>query len=202
MKRLIQYVVLAAVILLGVGIGVATDMNSTVMAVITVIGCIVALILIESIFAKRQRSDQEHIQIDAKENKIVLLQRGQVSRSYLRCSEHMPPSAGLPRTGKYYIYSKDYDRKVVIIDKICFSGDLLEAAKKSPKLQKFLVGDHLELRHQNADTSLTAMELEVLKQAVRTNNQSVQNSITHRAYMASRLTRAECMDILDWIAGL
>lgn len=201
MKRLIQYGVVAAVMLLGIFIGVLTDMNSTAMAVITVIGAIVALILVESVFGKRAKADQSHIQINAQDSAVTILQRGQVSRAYLRCGEYLPPSAGMPRTEKYYIYSKDYDRKVVIIDKIRMSPELLAEAKKNPAVAKFVAGDHLELRHNNADSRLTSVEADVLKQAMRARNQSVQNHITHRAYMASRLSKDECMAILDWIAG-
>ena len=201
MKRLVQYVTVAAVLLLGILIGVVADLNSTLMAVLTVIGAVVALIAVETAFGKRARAEQAYLQIDEKNSAIQLLQRGQVSRSYLRCGEYLPPSAGLPRTVKYYIYSKDYDRKVVIIDKILMSPELLAQAKKNPAVAKFVVGDHLQLRHNNADSHLTSMEAEVLKQAVMTRNQSVQNHITHRAYMASRLSKDECMAVLDWIAG-
>ena len=133
MKRLVQYVTVAAVLLLGILIGVVADLNSTLMAV-------------ETAFGKRARAEQAYLQIDEKNSAIQLLQRGQVSRSYLRCGEYLPPSAGLPWTGKYYIYSKDYDRKVVIIDKILMSPELLAQAKKNPAVAKFVVGDHLQLR--------------------------------------------------------
>lgn len=201
MKRLVQVVVTAAVLLLGICIGVAADLDSTLMAVLTVIGAVVALIAVESIFAKRAKAEQAHIQIDEKNNAITVLQRGAVSRSYLHCGEYLPASAGLPRTNKYYIYTKDYDRKVVIIDKIFLSPELLAEAKKNSTMVKFVVKDHLELRHNNADSRLTDLEAEVLKQAIMTRNQSVQTHITHRAHMASRLSKAECQAVMEWIAG-
>lgn len=202
MKRLVQYLAVTVVVLLGLFIGVQADLNSTVVSVITVIAAIAALIVVESIFGKRARADQSHIQIDPKDNAITVLQRGRVTRAYLRCGEYLPPSAGAPRTNKHYIYTKDYDRKVVIIDKIHMSAELLAEAKKNATLAQFVSGNHLQLRHNNADSHLTSMEAEVLKQAIMTNNQSVQNHITHRAHMASRLSKAECMAILDWLAGL
>lgn len=201
MKRLVQYGACAAVVLLGVWIGVAADLNSTLMAVITVGGAIAALIVVESIFGKRQQESQSHIEVDEKQNSVRILQRGQVSRSFLHCSEYMPNGAGAPRTGKYYIYYKNYDRKVVIVNKIFLSTELLAEAQKNATMRKFIVGEHLELRHSGGDTQLTSMEYEVLKRAVMSGDQKLQTHITHRAHMASSLTKGECVEILDWIAG-
>lgn len=106
-----------------------------------------------------------------------------------------------PNSGRYHIYAKGHGRKVISIQKIELSKDLLKEAKECKEISKFIVGNELVLKYNTPDTKLTREEQEILKKAIDTFDVALQENITQRAFIASMLTKEDCMAIKKWVSG-
>lgn len=236
MKRLIEGIAIAAVILLGLFLRLNTSfyIDDTLWAILVLVGVFAVFVAVETYYEKLQKREKDHIIINEKDKTAELFKRSDVSASYLSFAEHdisytkYNPSqlvytgatvGGIHtggfhttkahysshsqgRAGKYYIYSKDHNGKVVIIQKIILTEELLEEASKSATIKKFIVGNCLELKYDTPETKLTAAEYDILRNATMSYDHATQLNITQRAFLASQLTRADCVAILNWVSGL
>ena len=100
------------------------------------------------------------------------------------------------RSGRYIAYISFYDDTRLYIKELILVGNVLEEAKKNPKIRKFLEGDRLVLLNQNAksklDGKLSASEI------------ANGGTVLQHAYMDSLqanvgITLAEATIINDWL---
>lgn len=104
-------------------------------------------------------------------------------------------------SGKYHIFVKQDNGKVVEIKKIKLTKQLLSEAKHSPSIRKFIVNNEISLRYDNDETKLTKEEQYILKEAVNNYDKATQYNITQRAFLATQLTQEDCNAIINWVSG-
>lgn len=110
-------------------------------------------------------------------------------------------------SGGYYLEVKtlswEADRlhDSFILNKIILTDELVKEAEKDPRVQKFLHGNELILKHSGSSSKLTSAEKDILQQAVWSGDVATQRNITQRAFVATQLSWQECYDIKDWISG-
>lgn len=110
-------------------------------------------------------------------------------------------------SGSYYLRVKVpseteiLENEYIILKSIILTDELAAQASTDKRVKKFLKGNTLVLKHEDAKTELTDSEKHILKQAALTGDVAMQSNITQRAFLATQLTWQECYDIKDWISG-
>lgn len=105
-------------------------------------------------------------------------------------------------SGKALLLAKLRNGETVTIKKIHLSDEKLkEAAANDPRIKRFLKGNALVLEYSGKETELTKDESFLLKKAISTNNKAMQNYVTQRAFLAMQLTKEDCENIKNWVAG-
>lgn len=107
----------------------------------------------------------------------------------------------LGTSGRCKLMGKKGDRDYVIIKEIVLSDSMVEDAKNTPYINKFLSGNKLILKYDGPETKLTENESLVLQKAIMTCDEGLRLDVTQRAYLAAQLTRNDCERILSWIGG-
>lgn len=237
MKKIIEYVIMGATVLLVMAICVSLDMNGTLSGVLAFIAMIIAFIAFEIAYGqyhmKKEKILSQHMTINETDESATLFQRSEISASLLKMepiyttnTKHHDAklvytgatvggvhTGGFHTTkaylsdtytgtsGKYHIFVKQDNGKVVEIKKIKLTKQLLSEAKHSPSIRKFIVNNEISLRYDNDETKLTKEEQYILKEAVNNYDKATQYNITQRAFLATQLTQEDCNAIINWVSG-
>lgn len=104
------------------------------------------------------------------------------------------------KTGKYRLNIK-YDKQKYQVNEIILTPDVLQDAKNDSKIKKFLVGNKLVLQYNNKDCKATALEAQLMKQALESRDEGALVNASRRVIIAKALTLDDCNYIKSWICG-